>query len=178
MSRLLEPKPVKLFTGVIYGPESSINECIGSLRDGIGEIEYMSGDMPFDYTKYYEEEMGTGLRRIIITYRDLIKREEIAEIKIFTNKLEEVFSYGNKRTINIDPGYIAQEHLILATGKGYSHRPYLGKGVYADLTLIYTKDEFRTLEWTYPDYGSGEMRELFKKLRQEYMNQLKEVSKQ
>ncbi len=133
--------------------------------------------MPFDYTGYYEEEMGTGLTRTLITYRKLIKREEIVELKIFTNKLEKVFSFENKRTVNIDPGYIAQEHIILATGKGFSHRPYLGRGVYADLTLVYTKDEYRALEWTYPDYGTAGMRELFRELRHKYADQLKEETK-
>jgi hypothetical protein len=178
MSTLLEPRQVKLFTSLIYGREASLKDCTESLSGELGDIDYKSVDMPFDYTKYYEEEMGTGLRRVIITFRDLIKREEIAEIKIFTNILEKVFSYQDKRTINIDPGYIAQEHLILATGKGYAHRPYLGKGVYADLTLIYSNYEFRALEWTYPDYGSADMRELFRKLRNEYMNQMREVYKQ
>lgn len=177
MSHLLEPPPVKLFTSVIYGPSSPLDECVRSLEEGIGAIEFMSADMPFDFTAYYEEEMGYSLRRIIITFRELIKREEIVEIKIFTNKLEKVFSSLNKRTINIDPGYIAQEHIILATGKGYSHRPYLGKGVYADLTLIFAKDDFRGLEWTYPDYGSAHMRELFRRLRYDYTVQLKEVTK-
>jgi hypothetical protein len=152
MSTLLEPRQVKLFTSLIYGREASLKDCTESLSGELGDIDYKSVDMPFDYTKYYEEEMGTGLRRVIITFRDLIKREEIAEI--------------------------AQEHLILATGKGYAHRPYLGKGVYADLTLIYSNYEFRALEWTYPDYGSADMRELFRKLRNEYMNQMREVYKQ
>lgn len=177
MSRLTEPAPVKLFTGVIYGPSSPIDECIRSLEEGIGEIGFISGDMPFEFTRYYEDEMGPGLKRVMIAYRKLIKREEIVGTKIFTNKLEKVFSYEDKRTINIDPGYIAQEHIILATGKGFSHRPYLGRGVYADLALLYVKDDFRKLEWTYPDYGSGEMMELFRKLRREYAGQLKEVTK-
>ena len=76
--------------------------------------------------------------------------------------------------LNIDPGYIALEHIILATGKGYSHRPYLGNGVYAELTLVYVRNGFRTLEWTYPDYGEAGMRELFSKLRDDYAAQLKE----
>jgi hypothetical protein len=177
MSRLLEPPPVKLFTGLIYGPSSPLEECVRSLREGIGETEFSSPEMPFDYTVYYEGEMGPGLKRVIITFKELIKREEIVDIKIFTNKLEKVFSYENKRTINIDPGYIAQEHIILATGKGYSHRPYLGRGVYADLTLQYIKDDFKRLEWTYPDYGSAAMTELFRKLRHDYVSQLKEVTK-
>jgi hypothetical protein len=49
--------------------------------------------------------------------------------------------------------------------------------VYADLTLLYVKDDFRKLEWTYPDYGSDEMMELFRKLRHGYAGQLKEVTK-
>jgi hypothetical protein len=177
MSHLLEPPPVKLFTGVIYGPSSHLDECVRSLKEGIGEIEFMSPEMPFDFTGYYEGEMGPGLRRVIITFKELINREEIVGIKIFTNKLEKVFSYENKRTVNIDPGYIAQEHVILATGKGYSHRPYLGRGVYADLTLIYTKDDYKKLDWTYPDYGSAGMAELFRRLRRDYVSQLKEVTK-
>ena len=174
MSRLQEPPPVKLFTGLIHSPESPLDECVRSLEEGIGEIEFRSSAAPFGYTGYYEEEMGKGLMRTFVTYAKLIKREEIVELKIFTNKLEKVFSFENKRTINIDPGYIAQEHVILATGKGFSHRPYLGRGVYADLTLVYAKDEYRALEWTYPDYGSVEMRQMLRELRQKYVVQLKE----
>lgn len=177
MSRLKEPPPVKLFTSLVHGPDSPLDECIRSLEEGIGEIEFSSGILPFGNTGYYEEEMGTGLKRTILTYRKLIRRDEIVELKIFTNKLEKVFSFEDKRTINIDPGYIAQEHVILATGKGFSHRPYLGRGVYADLTLMYVKDEFRTLEWTYPDYGTIEMRELIRELRHKYAVQLKEETK-
>ena len=177
MSRLIEPPPVKLFTGLIYGPGSPVDECVRSLEEGIGEIDFKSGAMSFEYTGYYAEEMGTHLIRTLITYKKLIKREEIVEIKVFTNKMEKVFSFENKRTINIDPGYISQEHIILATGKGFSHRPYLGRGVYADLTLMYKKDEYRVLEWTYPDYGSDEMKELFRELRRSYVAQLKEETK-
>ena len=172
MSELREPSKVKLFMGLIYKPESSVSELFDNLEKRFGEIEYTSQEILFEHSSYYEKEMGAGLKRKLITFRDLIKRDNIVEIKIFTNSLEGVFSYGGNRTINIDPGYIAQEHLILATGKGFSHRPYLGKGVYADLTLIYKANEYRKLEWTYPDYGNNEMRTLFKALRAEYVKQL------
>jgi len=99
----------------------------------------------------------------------LIKREELVGIKIFTNELEKVFSVEGKRRVNIDPGYVAHEHLILATGKAYYHRPYLGGGVYADLTLVYREGEFKPMEWTYPDYRTEEMRSIFKKIRAKYM---------
>ncbi|MCH7518376.1 MAG: DUF4416 family protein [Candidatus Dadabacteria bacterium] len=176
MSQLSEPSRVRLFMGLIYKPDSSIVDLLKMLEEKLGAINFASEGYPFNHSSYYENEMGDELLRKILTFEKLIRRTEIVEIKTFTNKLEKVFSYEGNRTINIDPGYIAQEHLILATGKGYSHRPYLGSGVYADLTLKYVKDEYRTLEWTYPDYGNEEMRGLFKDLRNQYVNQLKKES--
>jgi hypothetical protein len=176
MSQLNEPNNVKLFMGLIYQPHSATNELTVKLEGKFSEIDFESREIPFSHSSYYTKEMGEGLLRKLITFEKLIKRTDIVEIKAFTNKLEEVFSYEGNRTINIDPGYIAQEHLILATGKGYSHRPYLGRGIYADLTLTFKGNEYRTLEWTYPDYGNKEMRALFKSLRKQYVKQLQEES--
>jgi len=176
MSRLSEPCEVKLFMGLIYKPDSSIEDLFPKLEDELGKIDYLSCESAFDHSTYYLKEMGADLKRRLITFTNLINRSDIVRIKTFTNNLEEVFSYEGQRTINIDPGYIAQEHVILATGKGFSHRPYLGGGVYADLTLVYKRNEYRILEWTYPDYGSEDMRSLFKELRQKYVKQLEKES--
>ena len=176
MSQLKEPNLVKLFMGLIYKPDAPLEEFVGRVQEKLGLIDFKTKEIAFDHSSYYQKEMGEGLIRKLLTFQKLIRREDIVEIKAFTNNLEEVFSYGQGRTINIDPGYIAQEHLILATGKDYSHRPYLGAGVYADLTLVYIKDEYRTLDWTYPDYGNIEMRNLFKDLRRQYVSQLAEES--
>ncbi len=173
MSRVQEPSAVRLFMGLIYKPDSCIDQLLKMLEEKLGAINFASEEIPFNHSSYYAIEMGEGLLRKIITFEKLIRRTEIVEIKTFTNNMEKVFSYEGNRTINIDPGYIAQEHLILATGKGYSHRPYLGSGVYADLTLVYMNDEYRTLQWTYPDYGNEKMRILFKDLRNQYVSQLK-----
>jgi Domain of unknown function (DUF4416) len=169
MSELLMPKPVKLFVGLINSEDAPVDECIKRLEAAFGEIDSISEEFPFNFTSYYEEEMGKELRRKILSFRKLIKRDELVDIKIFTNQIEKNFSTEGKRRINIDPGYIAPEHLILSTGKGYYHRPYLGRGVYADLTLIYKNKEFHTLEWTYPDYRTEEMRQLLKSIREKYM---------
>lgn len=174
MSSLKEPKPVRLITGVIFAPGANIGECMEELSRRFGEEAYRSAPLHFGGTHYYEGEMGTGLLRVFTAYKRLIPRETIRDVKIFTNEVEKVFSYDGGRTINIDPGYIAEEHLILATGKGFSHRPYLGCGVYADLTLMYVNDEWKPLDWTYPDYRKPETMELFRKLRNEYSKQLKE----
>ena len=173
MSELREPKPVKLFIGLIFCDQHIARECLKKLEGEYGEFDLESTAVPFEGTGYYSAEMGAELYRQIYSFRKLIKREEIVQVKLFTNNLEEVFSYQGKRSVNIDPGYIAQEHLILATAKGFAHRPYLGSGVYADLTMMFRGNEFQTLEWTYPDYGTDEMKSLFTKIRDIYVNQLK-----
>jgi hypothetical protein len=75
--------------------------------------------------------------------------------------------------VNIDPGYISLSHAILATTKGYAHRPYLRDGIYADLTLIYRNRSFQPLEWTYPDYRQDQIILLFNQFRKKYMEDLK-----
>lgn len=172
MSTLKEPKPVYLFIGLIFNPSADLESCMGALKSRLGALDFESPEIPFEGTSYYSEEMGEGLKRKIITFDTLIPREKLKETKILTTGLEEDFAQEEKRTINIDPGYVAQEHVILATGKGFSHRPYLGSGVYADLTLIYRGDEYNTLEWTYPDYGTQEMRSIFQDLRKRYVSKL------
>jgi hypothetical protein len=39
---------------------------------------------------------------------------------------------------------------------------------------MYVNDEWKTLDWTYPDYRNAETMELFRKLRNDYSKQLKE----
>lgn len=174
MSDLREPQPARLFISLIYNENAPVDECVGSLGERFGEVDFISEKFAFDLTSYYEKEMGKGLQREIVSFKKLVKRDELADIKVFTAGLERRFSAEGGRNINIDPGYIAGEHLILATGKGYYHRPYLGRGVYADLTLVYRNKEFQCMEWTYPDYGSEDMRKLFKTLREKYIIDLGE----
>jgi hypothetical protein len=138
-----------------------------------GEIDFKSDVLPFDLTNYYTKEMGEKLFRRLVAFHPLIPRESLVAIKRETNEIEETYSVEDRRRINIDPGYISAEHLILATTKGYTHRPYLGAGIYADLTLIYERGEFRPLKWTYPDYASPKMRELLTHLRKRYVKELK-----
>lgn len=139
-----------------------------------GEIDFISSRFPFDFTDYYTNEMGYPLFRHFITFEQLIPMTSLPDIKQTTNRIEEKFAAaaGNRR-INIDPGYLCLEHVVLATTKAYSHRPYLREGIYADLTLLYRDKSFQPLEWTYPDYRQDEIISLFNQLRKRYVEDLK-----
>ena len=175
MSTPSEPEKVKLITSLFSPQKDLIDLVIREMESIFGPVDWKSRDLFFDRTKYYAREMGWPLFRRFISFKDLIKPEDLIEIKLKTNQIEERYVEEGKRRINIDPGYIALERLILATGKNYTHRIYLGQGIYADLTLIYQRGTFQPLEWTYRDYSDPEMIDCFNRLREGYKNQIRET---
>ena len=66
--------------------------------------------------------------------------------------------------------------MVLATTKDYSHRIYLGQGIYGEVTLRYRNGGFHPWEWTYPDYASPRYLEIFAQIRGIYVAQLRDVS--
>jgi len=96
----------------------------------------------------------------------LVRPESLPDVKHFTNHLEIELSRVGKRRVNLDPGLLSAERLVLATGKNYTHRIYLRDGIYADLTLLYEKGAYRTLPWTYPDYQDPSLLHFLGALRQ------------
>ena len=169
-----EPRPAKLFASLIASEDGLLDRCLEDLLVDFGEVDYVSERFPFDFTDYYAAEMGKKLFRRFVTFKDLISIPRLPEIKRSTNLLEERYSTpAGERRVNIDPGYVCPEHVVLGTTKAYSHRPYLRDGIYADLTLIYRKRSFQPLEWTYPDYRQGEVLRLFNSIRGSYLKNLR-----
>lgn len=166
------PSPVKLVAGMIYSDESLCKEAREGFSERCGPEDFASMVLPFDRTRYYEKEMGSGLKRVFITYSECMAREILVFMKHFSREIETEFSHDGRRRVNIDPGYISLENLVLATFKGYSHRIYLGKGVFAEVTLIFEKGSFRPLAWTYPDYASQEVIRIMNVIRGRYRAQL------
>jgi hypothetical protein len=175
MGKTKEAKPAKLFMSLIVSEDGILHQGIEDLRLVFGGIDFISERLPFNFTNYYASEMGEELFRRLITFESLISIPFLPEIKKTTNRLEEKYAtLGGNRRINIDPGYLCLEHVILATTKGYTHRPYLREGIYADLTLIYRNKSYQPLEWTYPDYQQEEILKLFNQFRKKYQDDLKE----
>jgi hypothetical protein len=175
MSQPKRAEAVNLIMSLFSRDQTLINEALEILSGVYGDADFISPFLKFDYTDYYTRETGPDLVRRFISFAGLIPPETLPDVKLVTNDLEVRFMEGGKRRMNIDPGYIAQAHLILATGKGYSHRPYLRDGIYADLTLIYENGSFRGLPWTYPDYGSPEIIAMLNNIRKKYLEQLKKM---
>jgi len=175
MSLPKAPKPAKLVIGLFMKEKHLIEKITAELIKALGSIDMVSPWFLFDYTDYYESEMNAPLFRRMLTFRELIKQSSLADIKNLTNRIESNYSREEKRLVNIDPGYMLKERFVLATGKNFAHRIYIGKKIYADLTLIYTKGEFKKLPWTYPDYSDKNMLSFLMQVRKKYVADLKNM---
>jgi len=174
MSTPKNPDPAKLVVGCIMNNKADIDKLFPVLEDLFGSVDMISPWLGFAYTDYYYKEMGSPLYRKVFVFKPLIAQDELAMIKEKTNEIEAKFALDGKRPVNIDPGYLVSSRFILATGKEYSHRIYIGRKIYADLTLMYSKKKgFQTLEWTYPDYASKTMISFLSKVRSKYLLDLK-----
>ena len=173
MSTPTQALPVKLVFSVFAPASGMLNDAISRLSALYGQPDFISEQTSFDYTDYYNPEMGQALIRRFLSMEKLMRPEALPDIKIATNKIETASAVEDQRRVNIDPGYLSAAHLILATGKGYSHRPYLRDGIYADVTLIYQGKKFCTLPWTYPDYADEKQLLMLSNVRSRYLLQLK-----
>jgi len=170
--------PVKLFAAVTFCEDIDIMQFRKvNLSDIFKEEECTSGIFNFSsFTSYYEKEMGSHLKKFFIGYKELVEPDQLPVIKISTNQLEARFSSEGKRRVNIDPGYLTLAKVVLATTKDFCHRLYLSDGIYGDVHLIYTNNDFIKQPWTYPDYQQDITRDFFINLRKSYAIQLSGVS--
>ena len=157
---------VKLIVGMLSPEEGLFVEAEEVLLQHFGAVDFSSKTIPFAYTKYYDKEMGPGILRKFISFKELIDAGALAEIKNFTRGIEKKFlSESGRRRINLDPGYVSGAKLVLATTKDYGHRIYLKDGIYAEVTLRFKDGTFRPLEWAYPDYRTGDYISIFNEIR-------------
>ena len=168
MSMPQPPRPAKLVTGIFLKEQAFFPEISRELQAAFGGLDLVSPWMAFDYTPYYEKEMGAPLWRRVMAFKPLVEQDRLADIKLATNAMEQARAVGGRRRVNIDPGYLLLERFVLATGKNYSHRIYIGRGIYADLTLIYERGAYQALPWTYPDYADQPLRRFLLAVRKKY----------
>ncbi len=139
--------------GTIANDTMLVSQLEDDLRQSFGKVIFKSSVIPFDFTEYYESEMGEKLMRSWLVTEQLKPLEQLADIKNFARKLEakQLNSKGRRR-INIDPGFLTLSNFVLATTKNFGHRIYLKDNIYAEVTLIYQNKSYQPLNWTYPDY--------------------------
>ena len=172
--------PVKLFIGVLVANSKFIPQVEERLIGAYGAIDHRSDVIPFDFTDYYENEMGDLIDRVFFSFERLIEADQLPEIKRQTNQFEDELapllrtsSASVKRPVNLDPGYIEQAKVILASTKNFYHRIYLGGGVFGEVTMHFKNNTYQFFPWTYPDYQSKDYQEFFLRMRHIFRAQLR-----
>ena len=172
MSSLQSPEPVKLIIGMFMAQGEQFHRLAAALADAYGPPDMISPWIPFDQTDYYFEEMGGPLNRRMMAFTELVDPGRLPSVKRFCHELEQTAMAGERRCVNIDPGYLCRSRFVLATGKDFTHRIYIGDAVYADLTLVVKDGAFAPLPWTYPDYREPALLQFLERARSKHLSDL------
>ena len=178
MGVLRTPLQVKLFVSLLTAEEALVPACLDALSLLYGPVDHLTDPAPWTATDYYQDEMGAGLSRYFAFFERTADPGVLPALKHAALLLEERFSITVSsrrcRRINLDPGYLTEAKVVLSSTKDYSHRVYIGDGLYAETTLQYRGGRYRPSGITYPDYREDGTIELFMHMRKMLRQKLKE----
>lgn len=168
MGHIRNPLPAKLFIGMLSPDKELFPQCSGIISSRYGPVDFDTETMPWTNSDYYREEMGNTIFRKFYFLKELIDQAALAKVKIFTNQIEEQFSSQTGRKINLDPGYVTEAKVVLASTKDFAHRIYIGQNIYAEVTLRYSNKarSFTALEHTYFDFRLDSYISVFNQARE------------
>jgi len=165
------PHDVQLFTGVLCR-ENNLTEIEHLLENKWGKIQDRSEVFAFNYSKYYEHELGSSPIRIFLSFGRRFCPDEMRKFKLESNQIEISRVHNGLRTFNIDPGYIDLDKIVLATTKPATYRIYLGEGIYAQSTLFFKDAAFHPWPWTYRDYTDKKALDFFTRVRNQFKEEI------
>lgn len=166
--------PVKLIAGLLFVRDESLKSALTLLNDHFKEADYISAPYPFTVSDYYCREMGEGLKRLLLSFEELVDPQILIRAKYISHAIEVKLSKGEgNRTVNIDMGYLDLHKLVLSSFKERGNKIYLGEGVWADLTLMYQGGRFEPFPWTFPDFKEGTYSRDLLSIRKLYKTALK-----
>lgn len=150
-----------LIIAVMYSDNEIYNKVKSILTEKFGKMIKESNEYNFDkFTSYYEKEMGKNLVKRFLIFDYNLEKEGLIKIKKQTTEIEKEFAIKNNRTINLDPGYLNDKELVLASfKKGTDYKEELGEGVYAHKVLEFKDGKAIIFRHTFPDYRVEENQE-------------------
>jgi hypothetical protein len=144
----------RLLVAVMYSDKDLYQKAKTLLSETFGVIILETEAYDFDqFTCYYEKEMGKNLLKRFLIFKMEIRKKDLVEIKHQTTEIEKEYAKDNKRTINLDPGYLSKKELVLASfKKGTNYKENLSQGIYAHKVLEFGHGEVKIFWHTFPDY--------------------------
>ena len=174
MGEIRQHEPVLLIVAAFSRHEAAIQWAHTRGERDWGPVALESPRFDFQETRFYETTMGQGLHKVFFAFETLIDPGQLAALKHQTNDWEAEYrdakTHGEQRPLNLDPGYVTEAKLVLATTKDRDHRLYLERGIFAEVTLLFQSHQWQTRPWTYPDYHRPDYHQFFTRCR-DYLRQ-------
>jgi len=175
------PAPVLLVVAAFSRHAAALDWGREQLERVYGPLALAGNPFDFHHTAYYESTMGSGLRKCLFAFRDLVPADFLPDVKRHTNALEADLAgtgtYPEPRPLNLDPGVLSLGKFLLATTKDQAHRIYLRDGIFAEVTLRFEAGAFEPWPWTYADYREPAVRDFLRTARDFYREQLRAPAK-
>ena len=149
-----------LVVGVLYKEDAFFAKAVSLLQKKFGPC-YEGVSYLFSFTDYYEDEMGSDLKKKFIVFEMPVEISELASAKVFTNALEDSFRVNGRRPVNLDPGYLTPKELVLASVKKKPYKKDIGNGIYAHTVLEFEWDSVKTFFHTFPDFRTELVQDYF-----------------
>ncbi len=168
--------PEKLIMPVLFSRREAYLEARNRLIRRFGPLDYDGAEFPFEFSHYYDKEMDGPISRVFLAFSHLVDPSTLWKIKRVCNRIEQEHAVnGGQRRVNLDPGLLDLNRLVLATTKHAGHRIALKRGIYAEITLHYRRGAYQPFDWTYPDYRTDEYQKILMEIRRIYHRQLKQI---
>lgn len=169
MGDIHSPEPVLPIVAAFSRHDDALDWGLAKCESQFGPVALASDCFEFDATSYYEPTMGPGIRKCFWTFERLMDPGTLADLKLLSNEWEAEYArthrHAEPRPLNLDPGYLTLAKLVLASTKDHTHRIYLGRGIYAEITLFYRRHRWEHHEWTFPDYRREDYQQFFTRCR-------------
>ena len=164
-----QPQSMALICALMARDQHLLERARDQLEKQLGPIHQQGPIYNFDYTTYYAAEMGANLIKQLIWFSPLVDPAVLPEAKQQTMEIERKLGEkkGEKllRRVNIDPGLVSIESLVLASTKYSGHRICIAPSLYAETTLLFRRGRYRPCEWTYLDYQTDTVQDFLQTIR-------------
>lgn len=168
MGQPLSHPPVLALVAAFSRHEAALDWARQRIEQQWGAILLEGPRFEHRETRYYESSMGPDLLKTFWALPPFDPAQLPAR-KILSGLWEQEYAalglHPEPRPLNLDPGYLTEAKLVLASTKDRDHRLYLHDGVFAEVTLHYTGGAWRERPWTYPDYRRPDYHEFFTRCR-------------
>jgi hypothetical protein len=166
--------PVQLVVCVLETDGELFGEARQLMEAEFGPEAEIHGPWDFDVTDYYREEMGGPvIHRWLVAFAEPVLSEQLPEIKLISNHIEDRLAVEGRRRVNLDAGYMDFNKFVLASAKFHEHKIHVGRGIYADLTLIFGSRTWRPLPWSFADFSDDRYYEALTSIRNGYRERMR-----